>query len=299
MSWLYIAGRGHSGSTFLDIVLGNNKKIESYGEVISAIARLDSNCGCGQVMAECPFWSSVITSYQSSKRDWLTDVLFLKDRSHIKYWPQLLLSGSYGKRNAELVKINEVIHNLIQDNANADWILDSSKEPTRALFLLSSNPQSKIIHILRDPLDVANSYKKRFVKYGYFRFLRRNYESKKYFFFFAAIIGLSWTFGNLMIEVMKLKYPNRIFKFQHEKMLSQFDQSTKELEEFIGVDLSDIREKQNSNTGFIVGHNIGGNHIRNDNKIFLKTTPDKRSLSKLETMIVLVTTWPLRLIYKY
>lgn len=299
MSWLYIAGRGHSGSTFLDIVLGNNQSIESYGEVISAIDRLDHNCGCGEIMCECPFWAPVIESYQSSNREWLSDVRLLKSRSHVKYWVPLLLQGGYGKRNSELKKINDGVHDSIQDKSNVDWILDSSKEPTRALFLLSSSPQSKVIHILRDPIDVASSYKKRFVKYGYFRFLRRKYESNRYFFLFAAIIGISWSVGNLMIEIMKMKYPKRILRFKHEELLSNFSGSTKELEDFIGVDLSDIRNIQDGRHGFTVGHNIGGNHIRNDERIFLKATKEKSVLSKTEKAIVLITTWPLRMMYNY
>lgn len=299
MSWLYITGRGHSGSTFLDIVLGNNQSIESYGEVISAIDRLNHNCACGKIMCKCPLWASVIESYQSSNREWLTDVRLLKGRSHVKYWVPLLLQGGYGKKNAELKEINDGIYDSIQRRVNVNWILDSSKEPTRALFLLSSNPQSKVIHILRNPLDVVSSYKKRFIKYGYFRFLRRTYTSKKYFFLFAAITGISWSVGNLMIEIMGKKYPKRIFRFKHEEMLSDFVQCTNDMESFLGVDLSDVRELHKNKQGFIVGHNIGGNHIRNDEKIFLKTTSEPRNLSKTERFLVLLTTWPLRMVYNY
>jgi len=59
---LYIAGEGHSGSTFLDIMLGNHPDVFGAGE-LSNLPRggwIDNEyCTCGRQANDCPFWSYV------------------------------------------------------------------------------------------------------------------------------------------------------------------------------------------------------------------------------------------------
>src|SRR5690606_29831318 len=138
----------------------------SFGEIISGINRLDDVCGCNQTMKECAFRKSVILNYESDKASGLKDVTYLKARTHSKYWLFLYLSGQYWKGDSALRKINNKVYSSINntiDSKSNKWILDSSKEPTRALFLLLSNNDSKVIHLVKNPYDVANSYKKRFI----------------------------------------------------------------------------------------------------------------------------------------
>ena len=58
--YLYITGRGHSGSTILDILLGNSSQIESVGELLAGLSRADREpCSCGATMSDCGFWREV------------------------------------------------------------------------------------------------------------------------------------------------------------------------------------------------------------------------------------------------
>lgn len=299
MAWIYVTGRGHSGTTFLDVVLGNTSHIQSFGEIISAIDRLGDSCSCGEPMKDCPFWSKVILSLGERDSDWLSEVKFLKEKSHIQYWPLLFLTGGYGKHHKRLVKANKSLHDAIQSLANSKWILDSSKELTRALFILSTNTDAKVIHLVRSPLGVANSYKKRYVKYGYFKFLRRRYYIKNGFFILAAVVGLSWFLGNIMIELMRLTNGSRIIRIKYENAIEKFEDTMDEIGAFIGVDLKDIIDMQNDNLSFTVGHNIGGNHMRTKKKIFLVATNEDSILTPFETNIIKVTTFFLRKKYGY
>ena len=43
---VYIMGRGHSGSTMLDLMLGNHEKIHSVGELTSGFRRRSEKCSC-------------------------------------------------------------------------------------------------------------------------------------------------------------------------------------------------------------------------------------------------------------
>ena len=61
--YLYIMGRGHSGSTILDILLGNSTRIESVGELLSGLSRADHQmCSCGVMVPDCATRASVASS---------------------------------------------------------------------------------------------------------------------------------------------------------------------------------------------------------------------------------------------
>ena len=56
--YLYVMGRGHSGSTILGILLGGGAAIASVGEVVSGLGRYALGteiCSCGSPMHECSF----------------------------------------------------------------------------------------------------------------------------------------------------------------------------------------------------------------------------------------------------
>lgn len=66
--YIYIAGRGHSGSTLLTILLGRHPQIASVGELanLSLQCFRDENtrwtglCSCGQRPFDCPIWSCAL-----------------------------------------------------------------------------------------------------------------------------------------------------------------------------------------------------------------------------------------------
>lgn len=302
MSWLYISGRGHSGTTIMDIILGNSEEIESFGEIISGMNRIDDTCGCNQTMKECSFWKSVILNYESDNSSWIKDVAFLKGKTHSKYWLYLYLTGHYFKGESALKKINIKVYTSIKTNIssqNNKWILDSSKEPTRALFLLLNNDDAKVIYLVKNPYDVANSYKKRFIKYGYFNFLRRLYKNKRDFIFLSFVIGISWTIGNLMNELIKLRFPKRVLVVRYEDFINDFDGTVSEIGEFLNSDLNDIKEMKLKDQPFSIGHNIGGNKIRTKGSVKLEHVESKKLLTKLESFLVNISTFILRWKYKY
>jgi hypothetical protein len=55
-----IASAGHSGSTLLDLLIGNHSRITSAGEMnrVSLYAA-DRACACGEPVASCPYWERV------------------------------------------------------------------------------------------------------------------------------------------------------------------------------------------------------------------------------------------------
>ena len=67
---VFIASLSHSGSTLLNLLLGNHPKLIGLGEIDTILhmtpARLESEkvmrCSCGQRVADCQFWSPAISA---------------------------------------------------------------------------------------------------------------------------------------------------------------------------------------------------------------------------------------------
>jgi len=67
---LYVCGGGHSGSTLLDLLLGEHPGITSVGEISVLNRYLEADeypCSCGRVPNRCPFWQEVMESLATGK----------------------------------------------------------------------------------------------------------------------------------------------------------------------------------------------------------------------------------------
>ena len=59
---LYIAGDGRSGSTLLNIALGNHERVLAMGELCNLhrfVLGQSNWCSCGVPVSDCGFWQSV------------------------------------------------------------------------------------------------------------------------------------------------------------------------------------------------------------------------------------------------
>lgn len=63
LKYLYITCHGHSGSTLLELILGNNINIITFGEIKhfdQYFSEDDKICGCNNKIKECVFWLRVL-----------------------------------------------------------------------------------------------------------------------------------------------------------------------------------------------------------------------------------------------
>jgi hypothetical protein len=154
---LYIMGYGHSGSTFIDTVLGNHQDIESVGELsnLHRDAWQDGKlCACGQRGNICPFWSKIRQTW--TRRCGVEDIngylelqqTFDNWKSPI-CWYRLIKQGEkpllrfriYGERTRALYK-------AISQVSGKSLIVDSSKSPARALVLsMIKGLDFRLIHL--------------------------------------------------------------------------------------------------------------------------------------------------------
>ena len=105
--YIYVMGRGHSGSTILDILMGGGAAAESVGELCILGARglpgspsevvddpgkkAAAVCSCGAPIAACPFWTAVRERFAASGLEWQPSVRALFDHANVRnFWGTLV-----------------------------------------------------------------------------------------------------------------------------------------------------------------------------------------------------------------
>ena len=168
----YIGGWGRSGSTMLDLMLGQAPGIFSAGEIreIWQSGLVENRpCGCEQPFRDCSFWQAVgDAGFGGWDRVPLSEILKLR-YSLDRPWSFLLLplapAGSFRARVQAYTDTLERLYRAIAEVSRASMIVDSSNLPSHA-FLLRGMPtiDLRLIHLVRDSRAVAWSWQKRVEK---------------------------------------------------------------------------------------------------------------------------------------
>ncbi|MDP9439608.1 MAG: sulfotransferase [Actinomycetota bacterium] len=266
---LYVIGYGRSGSTLLDILLGNHPKVEGVGELavlphsgwIGGPVTRSSICACGRRVADCPFWSAV-------RREWVARVgeegierypelqnAFEKNR----WWPRLLRECLWpSPRYLDYARYTQALFAAIRATSGKEVVVDSSKRPLRA-FTLSGMPgvDLRVVHLVRDGRGVVSSRKKVLRKdeeAGVTRDIRRRP---------ALTSTLLWTGINVLSELIMLRLdPEKAVRVRYEDLVEDPKGVLGEIGRMAGLDLSGPAEEVLRGGAVEVGHNVGGNRLR-------------------------------------
>jgi hypothetical protein len=170
---IFIAGTGHSGSTMLERIFGEMPGFVNVGELLDLYRRRDTphteRCGCGEILAECPFWSKVRENIYGDQ-DWDADQLasvwhLQRDVARQRHMPQLFAPGLAGQQfKGNLTKYGQNYAELyrgIAAAAGARVVVDASKWPAQALALSRAGLDVRVIHLIRDVRGVTYSLGKK------------------------------------------------------------------------------------------------------------------------------------------
>ena len=173
---IYIAGTGRCGSTLLEMLLGAHSRIRTMGElhswpydVMDGRAR---QCGCGSLMADCPFWSEMCRRVDPLDQPHPRLHVFREARTHgAALRPRIVSEGmrrqlepaaardidQYGRNNDAVFRAFVELSRERDGYAPA-WIVDASKDPYRMLWLLrSGHVNLRVLHAVRDPRGFISS----------------------------------------------------------------------------------------------------------------------------------------------
>jgi hypothetical protein len=142
---VYITGRGHSGSTLLDLLISAHPEVVSVGEAKCLVTRPDEPCTCGaENVFVCPFWERVDAA--------------LRERAGLRLG-QIDIDSEDA---ATFAAHNRAFFEAVAEVAGKRIIVDSSKNVDRLEALLEAElfPLCAI-HLVRSPYGVIYSNAKR------------------------------------------------------------------------------------------------------------------------------------------
>lgn len=165
---VYVAGYGRSGSTVLDLLLGQHPGWISCGELrhLPLAIRDGYRCACGKPVTACPRWAGVIDKLGGDPGALVAAFTARRDLLRVRnvfglLWPRLL-PVPHRDRLAALADAAGSLYGAIAAVTGATVVVDSSKDPLWGL-LLARTPgiDLRVVQLVRDPRAVAHSWQRR------------------------------------------------------------------------------------------------------------------------------------------
>jgi len=302
---IYIGGLGRSGSTLLDLMLGQIPGFFSSGEIRDLWQRgLRENrlCGCGLPFRDCPFWTEVgREAFGGWERVDVREALSLSgavDRHGLV--PLILaprVNPGFGRKLARYSGILSRLYRAIHEVGGTRVIVDSSKTPSTAYLLKRvDGVDLRAVHLIRDSRGVAYSWTREVVRpdvVGRTEYMRR---------FGPARVGFRWVTRNLLMEGL----PRAGIPTVRVSYESLVDRPRQELQRVLAVSGEDVGA---SDLDFIADHSVHlrpnhtvmGNPLRMHRGTLRLFLDDewKSSMSGPRRALVTALTWPLLRRYGY
>ena len=298
---LYIMGRGHSGSTVLDGLLGNAPGAVGVGELVVGMTRYDERCSCGDSIEGCGYWRDVRRRFEAaSDVSWHEGATTLRDAAHIGRLPMTLLAPARSVRLQRLRRLNDEIVAAIAAAADAALVVDSSKEFTRGLFLARTEPGAVIVHLVRSPHDVLASLEERLRAGKGFSFLRRRFESGALAPLFMLLAAGGWLVGNLLGELVRHIAGERAIRVRYEDLCAAPGEVLRRIAAVGELDVEGVVGAVAREERLSLGHKSAGNRIlRSGEFVFRPPGAGVRTLSWPYAVMASVVTLPLLAAYGY
>jgi hypothetical protein len=289
---VYILGYGRSGSTLLDVILGNHREIFGAGEIWRLFSEYKAagKCSCGEILSKCHFWNDVlrISGLNSSQ-------LLRADEINSQVTG---LRGLFSSKRRSYADVWDKIFESVCKVSGKRFVIDSSKSDRflqgRFLALQKyTESEIKAIHIVRDPRAVLNS-----VKSGSNRMKEIGHCWRPRF---AAIRSqLGWNYANLVAESLKLLCSNlQCMTIRYEDLVSDPEPCLTKIGQFLDVGMEELIKKVTMRKPLKVNHGIAGNRMRRSGSVKIKQSSiHGQGLSKKDTLISSLSL-PLRLYYGY
>jgi hypothetical protein len=266
---LYIMGAGHSGSTVLDIMLGNHPEIVGVGELGNFTLPVRGNyCACGQPSGKCGFWSEVqrkwthrvgvdgVAGYQVAQEPF----------EKLRYWfrSEKEKRGVFqSPRYRVYAEHTRALFESIAVASGKRIIVDSSKSPARALALSGiSGFDLRIIHLVRDGRGVVWSLMKK-------KAHRKNALAHGDFAlpWFAS---LGWLLTNGWSDFVLRRGEVPGVRVKYEDLVGQPEKALDRIGRMLEIKFNPVVDHLFARKELAIGHNIAGNRIRKAGSIRLR-----------------------------
>lgn len=249
---IYIIGAGRSGTTLLDIVLGNNKNSISLGEINRYFRRKGIPPKRTPQDPVFSFWKSIKnkidgkiinTNYED------LDKVFNKNEYHSG-----ILKSFKKKNDQRYIEALKAQYISLCELAEENVLIESSKYPVRALnlsnYISGENLEIKYIFIKKDPVKVVESFNKKDVEQPHKGF----FASNLYYLVVNLLCG--------KVVRTLVKRGHKVFKLKYEDFMENPEAMLNELANGIEVNFDEVKSKISNNSPLKTGFLFDGNRIR-------------------------------------
>ena len=298
---LYVAGNGRSGSTLLDVILGQVDGFFPVGEVRNVwdYGFVEKRpCGCGRPVPDCDIWSRVWeTEFGGDRAVDPAQIARFRERfAQTKHLASMLARpNTYARRSPEIreyLSVLERLYHAIAHVTASRVVVDSSKWPTYG-FLLDQIPSLDVhyLHLVRDPRACAYSWtRKKEVEPGRLLDVQGPVYTTAY-----------WVAWNPVIRHLWKRREGRYRFLRYEDFVASPRESVRQVLKFVGE--GDAMSPFTSDTIVPVSttHSIEGNASRFvRGEIEIRADQEWREkMSARNRLVVTAMTWPLLLRYGY
>ena len=257
---IYIAGAGRSGSTILDVTLGNMNDCFSLGELIFFVENgilNDESCSCGSKVKDCSFWSKIYDKW--NRKRILNNEVFVKTQYDLLRNKRFLINiFTKPKFYNEYIHDLKVLYESIFDSIDENIVIDSSKNGNYIKALKKTGIELEVVHLKRRFLDRYNSTKK-ILKRNSAEGIERDINPMSFRYSL-----LTWIFDNFTVFFHSLGIIRTVV-YYHDFI----NDLNKELSKIIYLNKND-NNKLRKRGQFHAKHLVAGSRIRMADNIYVK-----------------------------
>jgi hypothetical protein len=270
---LQVISSPHSGSTILGVILGSSSELFYGGEMDQLpdpIWRSGFVCSCGAPTADCPFWGSVRTAFEST-HDW-----HRLEQTQRKYETWISLPRTMAAALLHQSRLHEharetvALLRAVAEKAGKPIIVDTSKFAGRALVYSVARTEGldvRYLHLVRDGRAVIGSRKARWSARGV------DTESVQ----FATWSARRWLLANLAFSVLFAWRRGRYLRLRQEDFVQDPEGTLMRIERFLGISLEGPLQKLREGSAFPVVHVPSGNRLRLAGEVRFRKGPSSPS----------------------
>jgi hypothetical protein len=195
---IYVAGYGRSGTTLLDIALGQRPGVMGAGEIATLARHVwenDEFCACGVPVSQCSYWSEIVDQWREGEA-----ADFLSRHRQAQLGTESIIARGRimgGLRRSGYAPDTAKLLHAIANVSNCPVVVDSSKLPGRGFASADlSGVDLYVVHVVRDGRGVAWSMGK-----GYKRQVDKGVQRElrpKWLLYTA----LRWTVVNVAADLL-------------------------------------------------------------------------------------------------
>lgn len=248
------------------------------------------SCSCGLRSENCPVWSLVMTRLAMGPERWAVEspqkvVELQRELFSFAGLTRALVRGTFHSRAAAYTKLVSELYRVVTDVTECDLLIDSSKWPfDPSLLVAPQEPARFVVHLVRDPRAVAESWRKTKT------FPDTGSPMPR---FSGVHTALSWTARTVTAEVAVSRCGPRGLTMRFEDFLADPLRSIEAIGKLVGQPLdADMTESRTA--AISPGHTIMGNPSR-----FMSGEVELRAPDSVFDPLVGILTWPWRLRFGY